>query len=170
MKKKIAITLLLVMSLMLTAGCSYAVYADDAYVSADVQPVMPYYGDSYDDYEDYYDSDYYYPEDYDEYYGYDDDIFEDSYYGEKHLAGYLRLCAYNPYGLYFASGNDYYQPYSVCKKQFQTPRKLVYHDRCWSYDSRPCDAVHAHPQCKILIMKKRKAEGFPLFYFRRAFM
>ena len=83
MKKKIAITLLLVMSLMLTAGCSYAVYADDAYVSADVQPVMPYYGDSYDDYEDYYDSDYYYPEDYDEYYGYDDDIIEDSYYGEN---------------------------------------------------------------------------------------
>ena len=55
MKKKIAIILLLVMSLMLMTGCSYVLYADDTYVyseSAAVQPVMPYFGDDYDEYYD----------------------------------------------------------------------------------------------------------------------
>ena len=80
MKKKIAIIMLLVMSLMLTTGCSYVLYADDAYVSSEadtvpVQPVMPYYGDDYDEY---YDSDYYVPDDY---YGYDDSDLQTNYYG-----------------------------------------------------------------------------------------
>lgn len=80
MKKKIAIILLLVMSLMLTTGCSYVLYADDTYVSSEssaVQPVMPSYGDDYDEY---YDSDYYVPDDY---YGYDDSDLQTDYYGEN---------------------------------------------------------------------------------------
>ena len=80
MKKKIAIILLLVMSLMLMTGCSYVLYADDTYVSSEssaVQPVMPYYGDDYDEY---YDSDYYVPDDY---YGYDDSDLQTNYYGEN---------------------------------------------------------------------------------------
>ena len=42
-----------------------------------MQPVMPYYGDDYDEY---YDSDYYVPDDY---YGYDDSDLQTDYYGEN---------------------------------------------------------------------------------------